>query len=571
VIQVADLFKKAGIPVDAAVDGGEIVVRLAARVSDDLFDKYVDLAKSLGFRYSRQHGGWVGRIRDGVPVLGRYFKSYYYMPDVMPEPQVKKLGCYRVSRYKRASCEEYCDARCASSSACVQRCVERCNDEGWNAVVKVEEEVCLVSRVDGGWRVPRGLAKMYAEVGGWSTPVYADIPPPSDQHMLKLRDYQREVFLNAAAQIRDIGSATIQMATGAGKSYMAGAIAKWLEDHGYTVFVTAMQVDLVLQMLKFANEFGASPIGVTVQTLWSRVLRRGESLAEDVEDEEERKIAEAYSDEYSSAPQSALGEAFRGEKVAVILDEVHHLPARTVKAVMLEAGGGWAIRVGLSATPWRNDGKDLEIYAYCGSVVKPIISSSYLIQRGYAVPVEVRLVKAPVCRDAYSVDEVGASAYAKVRKAIVMCRERNRFIAELAADAEKPFIVVTQLISHADELGEVMQSAGLNVEVVTGAVKGQQRAEIYRMLNSGEIDGIVATQLAEEGIDVPNLRTMIIAMAGKSKTRTIQRVGRMVRPHPGKARAVVYELVDKAPFFYQHLEERLAMYRTEPAWTIKSM
>jgi superfamily II DNA or RNA helicase len=46
-------------------------------------------------------------------------------------------------------------------------------------------------------------------------------------------------------------------------------------------------------------------------------------------------------------------------------------------------------------------------------------------------------------------------------------------------------------------------------------------------------------------------------------------VGRFVRPAEGKSVAVVYDIYDKdAPFFEEHFQQRLEIYKTEPEWRI---
>ena len=90
----------------------------------------------------------------------------------------------------------------------------------------------------------------------------------------------------------------------------------------------------------------------------------------------------------------------------------------------------------------------------------------------------------------------------------------------------------------------------------------------YDALRRGEIEVLIATTLADEGLDLPPLRTLIIAFGGKSKTRTLQRIGRLVRPYEGKKIAVAYELKEDCPYIADHLEMRLKLYRTEPHWRI---
>lgn len=380
-----------------------------------------------------------------------------------------------------------------------------------------------------------------------------------------LRPYQVEVAKSVWKQLSEIGSATIQMATGAGKSYMAGYLAKQLNRAGYTVFVVALSLDLIYQLADFAKQFGANVIPVTIQTLYRRIARNNGNGEGDPEDEE---VYKAYADEISISDD--ILQKFYGKKVAIIMDEVHHLPARTVKAVAMAAGDGEALRIGLSATPWRNDGRDLEIYAYMGDIVEPRISSSYLIQNGFAVPVEIKVVKAPKCH--VEVSEEGSQAYATERRQLAECAERNNFIIDLTTQAEKPALIITQLVKHAETLYEMAKAAGLNAALATGAVKGEVRKQIYDQVRNGQTDVLVATTLADEGLDLPPLKSLIIAMGGRSKTRTLQRIGRLVRPWPSKTRATAYELYDPGTeFFSEHLDERLRLYRAEPAWAITPM
>ncbi|MFZ8808640.1 MAG: DEAD/DEAH box helicase, partial [Pyrobaculum sp.] len=223
-----------------------------------------------------------------------------------------------------------------------------------------------------------------------------------------------------------------------------------------------------------------------------------------------------------------------------------------------------------TATPEREDGHDLKIFAAFGDVVPPAVKSSDLIRWGFAVPVEIRVVTAPKCNFKEKCRGTsGAGEYACIRKALAECEERNKLAVQLAQMADKPFLLITQLVEHAKLVGKMMKVAGLNVEVVTGTVKGETRQEVYRFVRNGRLDGIIATQLADEGLDIPELKTGIFLLSGKSRTRIRQRVGRFVRPAPDKSIAVVYDIYDEdVPFFDDHFQQRLEIYKTEPEWKI---
>jgi superfamily II DNA or RNA helicase len=492
---------------------------------------------------------WAAKLLaiDGECFDAEWRGSYVTVSE--PEERVKTACCYRARRWK------------------VERDGEGPAEPGARRrprAVLVEEEYCLYRRLDDGrLLVPRGIALRVARR-------VPDFAPglPELSGFEGLRDYQAEVARSAWRQLRKIGAATIQMATGAGKSYLAGYLARKLVDAGYAVIMSALTLDLVYQLRDFAARFGAtrSVYAVTVQTLYRRLS--GRSVVDDAESEEDRELLRHYADETPGAGDEIASIADR-RNVAFILDEVQHVPARTVRYVAMRMGHGWALRIGLSATPWRNDGHDLVIYAVMGEVVEPRISSSYLIERGYAVPVEIRVVRVPECPGVRECGSArGAEGYARVRRALAECGERNRFIVELARRSERPALVLVRLVSHAERLAQMMRRAGLRAAAATGAVKGEERERLFNALRRGALDAIVATQLADEGLDLPPLRTLILAMADKSKTRTLQRVGRLVRPWPGKSMGVAYELLDDAPFFREHLRERLRLYATEPAWRV---
>jgi len=544
--RVRTLFQ--GLPVDVYENGNVICVKLSRRVTDSEFRRYVDVAKRLRMRFNEADRAWCA---DASALSGvAYYRNFCYVDKSLVDGQtLEPLLCYEIETWRR---------------------------DGQTPKKEVVS-VCHFKDEGDRWRIPRGLARRVAEVAGIELPDFAPVLKEPDDFQ-GLREYQVEVFKSVAAALRKTGAATIQMATGAGKSFLAGALAKWLNENGYVVFLVAMQKDLVLQLKEHAERAGAkNVVAVTVQTLYRRLQDSNGDGEENGLDEEDREVLE-YMDDYSDVDEESLIRLFKQHNVAVIMDEVHHVPARTARTIMMEAGDGWALKIGLSATPWRNDSRDMDIYAYCGEVVEPRISSSYLIERGYAVPVEIRVLEAPVCEAAAELSKAmarnrdlrGSSGFASLRKAVVECDRRNEFIARLAAEAEKPALVITQLVKHAEMLGRMMRGAGLKAAVVTGVVKAEERKKIYEALKRGEVDVIVATTLADEGLDLPPLRTLIIAVGGRSRTRALQRIGRLVRPYPGKTKAIAIELFDDYIYFRDHLRQRLRLYATEPHWKIIS-
>ena len=60
----------------------------------------------------------------------------------------------------------------------------------------------------------------------------------------------------------------------------------------------------------------------------------------------------------------------------------------------------------------------------------------------------------------------------------------------------------------------------------------------------------------------------MLAGGGKSSTRALQRIGRVVRPFKDKQKAIVYDIWDECDYFREHAQRREQIYRTEPKWRI---
>lgn len=93
------------------------------------------------------------------------------------------------------------------------------------------------------------------------------------------------------------------------------------------------------------------------------------------------------------------------------------------------------------------------------------------------------------------------------------------------------------------------------IPVISGEVGARERERILTKFRDGRIRAVASARVLNEGIDVPDARVAIVASGALGAREHVQRVGRVLRPAPGK-RAVVYELVTRAT-----VDERLARSR----------
>jgi len=72
----------------------------------------------------------------------------------------------------------------------------------------------------------------------------------------------------------------------------------------------------------------------------------------------------------------------------------------------------------------------------------------------------------------------------------------------------------------------------------------RERDDVLQRFRLGEIRALVSARVLNEGIDVPDADVAVVVGGALGEREHVQRVGRLLRPSPGK-RAVVYELVTR--------------------------
>jgi superfamily II DNA or RNA helicase len=77
---------------------------------------------------------------------------------------------------------------------------------------------------------------------------------------------------------------------------------------------------------------------------------------------------------------------------------------------------------------------------------------------------------------------------------------------------------------------------------LTCDIKRKERERMLSLFREGKIRALVSAQVLNEGLDVPDADVGIIVAGSRGEREHVQRVGRVLRPRPGK-QALVYELV----------------------------
>lgn len=383
-----------------------------------------------------------------------------------------------------------------------------------------------------------------------------------------LRPYQEE----ALGRALEAGHGIIQIPTGGGKTLLAAHLIRRIDRPAFFFVHT---LDLLYQSAAvFEEELGievgilgdgqANLRGLTVATVQTAARafdgapRRGRKLS--AEDEEGRGGCER-SIELDEASREEIRKAIDSAAL-VVFDECHHVPADTFYKLAMQTGSArW--RYGLSATPWRDDEQDLLLEAALGPRVSATMFS-HLIDDEYLVPPRIRILKNPMRMKRHR----GLTYADCYSQAIVENQERNRVIATQArqlAESGRSVLILVAQVAH----GQTLQNLLPEARFAHGAVEGTTRQQWLGDLERKLPPILIATTLADEGLDVPTLDCVILAGGGKSPTRAYQRIGRALRPAAGKTEALVLDFWDDVPYLREHSEARLDLYRQEERFLIE--
>jgi superfamily II DNA or RNA helicase len=103
-------------------------------------------------------------------------------------------------------------------------------------------------------------------------------------------------------------------------------------------------------------------------------------------------------------------------------------------------------------------------------------------------------------------------------------------------------MVFHESIDAANQIAQLLRANGHSVALYHSKVAENVRRENLRLFRRGVVDVLVTCRSLDEGANMPETRVAVIAAASASTRQRIQRLGRVLRPAPGKESATVYSL-----------------------------
>lgn len=224
----------------------------------------------------------------------------------------------------------------------------------------------------------------------------------------------------------------------------------------------------------------------------------------------------------------------------LVVDECHRVPAGLFTDVVSKFDCTYLL--GLSATAFRrDDGLTRLIYYFMGDRLHKVDQEELQSTGAVLKPEHIQI------ETGFTYGYTGK--YHSLMKALTEHEGRNRKIVDdvvrtVQNDPEGIALVVSDRVGHCQLLADLIRSHEINVEVLTGKIQADQRAEIVADVQAGKVQVLVATlQLISEGFDCPGLSTLFLTTPITFEGRLLQVIGRIMRPAAGK-QPRVFDYVD---------------------------
>jgi DNA repair protein RadD len=235
--------------------------------------------------------------------------------------------------------------------------------------------------------------------------------------------------------------------------------------------------------------------------------------------------------------QTLLGRATAISRAdLVVIDEAHHVTTKNGYSKVL-ARFPEAKVLGVTATPWRLDGKGLGDVFDAHVVAR---TPRELRDDGFLVPVggwEYEAIDTSSARV-----QRGDFVVGDLARAATSARVVGDIVGEwLKHAAGRRTVLFALSIEHSQYMVEAFKKAGVAAEHVDGEMPTADRDAVLQRLRAGVTHVVCNCNVLTEGFDCPELECCILARPTLSLSLALQMVGRVLRPAPGKAIARIHD------------------------------
>lgn len=243
----------------------------------------------------------------------------------------------------------------------------------------------------------------------------------------------------------------------------------------------------------------------------------------------------------------------------IVVDEFHHAAAPSYQQLLNYYHP--KVLLGLTATPERMDGKD--ILTYFDDTIAAEIRLTDAIDRKLLCPFQYFAVtdtedlsKVKWSRKGYDLKEL-ESLYTdnKIRVTQIM-NSLKKYVTDIDDVKGLGFCVS---VNHALYMARVFNESGIPAMALHGGSSDEDRDEAKGRLVRGEIKMIFVVDLYNEGVDIPEVNTVLFLRPTESLTVFLQQLGRGLRLSDDKECLTVLDFIGQAHKEYNFEEKFRAL------------
>lgn len=348
-----------------------------------------------------------------------------------------------------------------------------------------------------------------------------------------LRAYQQEALDKLRSRLKETTNPLLVNASvGAGKSLILSELLLDIERAGWRALCLTMNSTLIEQNSETYRLQGGNP-GIYCAALGLKDTTQSVIFA---------------------SPHSIVRSLPDIKFNLIVIDESHNVcphDNNTMYMRILNHYGfkaqemGYRFRVvGLTGTPYRGKGETIVGKDQYFKEEVCSINTSWLIAHGYLVPVSFGMTAA----DSYDYSRLRVNNLGKFNERdmqyVIDKDERltGKIMREISSIVEmkhKGAFIFAATRQHCQECARSLPNG--KWAIITGETPHEERKEILRKAREGHINYLISVNCLNVGVDIPNFDVAAWLRPTESLVLYTQGIGRVLRLHPGKSRAIVLD------------------------------
>lgn len=247
----------------------------------------------------------------------------------------------------------------------------------------------------------------------------------------------------------------------------------------------------------------------------------------------------------------------------IVIDEVHHGAAQSYKKLLEYYKP--KVLLGLTATPERMDGEDITRFfdkkmAYELRLPEAIDNKLLCPFQYFGVSDFVDLSELKWTRGGYEVSELENVYVLDTEKAKRRAQDIITNTIKYVDDIENvKALGFCVSIKHAEFMANEFNNAGIPSIALTGNSNDEIRKNAAKNLTDGNIKVIFTVDLFNEGVDIPQINTILFLRPTESLTIFLQQLGRGLRISEGKECLTVLDFIGQSNKNYKFADKYRAL------------